>query len=80
MQSLANPTIQLKINSKEDFFQSSLPALLTHLTASGVLGLIEEEQGKDTGIRAGRRTPGGLSPERSRGAESPPSTCWPPCF
>ena len=32
------------------------------------------------GSRAGCRIPGGLSPERSRGAESPPSTCWPRCF
>jgi len=28
-------------------------------------------------FRVGRRTPGGVSAERSRGAESPPSTCWP---
>ena len=26
--------------------------------------------------RAGHRTPGVVSPEQSRGAESPPSTCW----
>jgi len=29
------------------------------------------------GPRAGRRTPGGVSQEQSKGAESPPSTCWP---
>jgi len=32
------------------------------------------------GSRAGHRTPGGVSPEQSRGTESPPSTCWPLCF
>ncbi|XP_076204542.1 iron-responsive element-binding protein 2 isoform X1 [Aptenodytes patagonicus] len=32
------------------------------------------------GSRAGRRTPGGVSPEQSRAADSPPSTCWPRCF
>ena len=32
------------------------------------------------GSRAGHRTPGGVSPERNRGAESPPSTCWPCCW
>jgi len=32
------------------------------------------------GSRAGRRTPGGLSPEQSRGAESPHLTCWTHCF
>jgi len=32
------------------------------------------------GSRAGRRTPGGVSPEQSRRAESPPSTCWPRFF
>ena len=29
------------------------------------------------GSRAGCRTPGGVSPRQSRGAESPPSPCWP---
>ena len=28
------------------------------------------------GPRAGCSTPGGVSPEQSRGAESPPLTCW----
>ena len=32
------------------------------------------------GSRAGCRAPGRLSPELSRGAESPPSTCWPRCL
>ena len=32
------------------------------------------------GSRAGCRTPGGVSREQSRGAESPPLTCWPRCF
>ena len=32
------------------------------------------------GSRAGCRTSGGVSPEQSRGAESPPSPCWPRCF
>jgi len=31
------------------------------------------------GSRAGRRTPGGVSGERSRGAEFPPWPCWPRC-
>ena len=30
--------------------------------------------------RAGCRTPGGVSPERSIGAESPSLRCWPRCF
>ena len=29
---------------------------------------------------AGHRTPGEVSPEQNRGAESPPSTCWPCLF
>jgi len=32
------------------------------------------------GSRAGRRTPSGVSPEQNRGAESPPSHCWPCCW
>ena len=32
------------------------------------------------GCRAGCRTPGEVSSEWSRGAESLPSTCWPRCF
>jgi len=30
--------------------------------------------------RAGCSTPGGVSPEQSRGADSPPLTCWPLFF
>ena len=29
------------------------------------------------GLQSWTRTPDGLSPERNRGAESPPSICWP---
>ena len=32
------------------------------------------------GSRAGHSTPGGVSPERSRGAEFPSSPCWPRCL
>ena len=32
------------------------------------------------GSRVGCRTPGGVLPEQNRGAESPPSTCWPHFF
>ena len=32
------------------------------------------------GSRAGHRSPGGVSPERSKGAEPSPSTCWPRFF
>lgn len=32
------------------------------------------------GHRTGQSTPGGVSPEQGRRAESPPSACWPHCF
>ena len=38
-----------------------------------------EFQSWTQGSRVECRTPGGTSPERSRGAESPPSNCYPCC-